>query len=333
MQIRSLIGVVVLMCGLSTVPPVPASGRRMDAPIRRAGNADSDATRVTILRDLHRRSDLDEAARRDLDRIIQEIERWLDGRSLDYFGREVSRTMDYDFGVAADSPLYPLTHLYRGRMVTWYALESGGVWKIPGRKESCLDVARGFFEKAAEAFPQNRITQMYLGTPIPSDTQHAAAVGAPEWAIYQREGLERLADIIEWWIDNRMQADGIIKKAIPEIRAPSPGVLYSIATGDPGTTDYFPLNAVRWLTPPRDIATLVSGQAKHRLQAELFHFGDATRPMGAEFYLLEPGQYTLTSTAGPEVIETQTLEVTGRRARVSFTLPPGRLCRLRMERR
>ena len=650
--------------------------------VRSAGNADSDEVRLAYLRELRERPSLDRSLQRDLDRFIREIERWVDGRSLDYFGAQVSRTMDYDFGISEDSPLYPLTYLYRGRMVTWYALESGGVWKIPGRKESFLDVACEFFEKAVKAFPENKIARMYLGTPIPSDRQYPAVEGAPEWAVCQREGLERLADIIEWWIDNRMQedgrygggwgddcemwrwwtpiligfedakinraqakfsrailsqthmkpgyttrmsdvehtaedsadaitpmmhvdpdnpdwsrralrlaelmetlwagrngrgflqfrstyftaekvdltparacdtvyhprvvqptllywqrtgdasltrlfadwmdtwvdaaaraergkpagviptaihwpeggiggldpnwwdprnhgeytlyrfpsamslmthtllltyhmtgdekyleplrsmarirlahlksppkdqppagseawcaprlaglsevaakykfltgrgdfdallarekppyvryrdngdegllvaalrqnaealrinfpgytsevrytdrvlrfpslftADGIIRKAVPAIRSPSPGVLYSSATGDPGSPDYFPLNAVRWLTPPRGIAALVSEQNRDELRARLFHFGEAGRPMGAEFYLLAPGAYTLTIAverqAAAETIEKQSIDVAGRRCRVSFTLPPRRPCVLHMKR-
>ncbi len=49
---------------------------------------------------------------------------------------------------------------------------------------------------------------MYLGRPIPSGTHYPKIDGAPEWAAYQREGLERLTDIIEWWIVHRMRADG-----------------------------------------------------------------------------------------------------------------------------
>jgi len=650
--------------------------------IGRAGNADSDVTRLTILTELRGRRDLDASLRRDLDRLVQEIERWLDGKSLSYFGGQVSRTADYDFGLRDDSPLYPLTYLYRGRMVTWYALESGGVWNIPGRKGSFLDTARTLFEKAAEAFPENRIIHMYLGTPIPSERQYLAPAGAPDWAVYQREGLERLADIIDWWIENRMQedgqygggwgddcemwrwwtpiligfedprinaaqakfsrailtqahmqpgyttrmsdvehtaedsadaitpmmhidpdnpdwsrralrlaelmetlwtgrnergflqfkstyftaekldttparacdtvyhprvvqptllywqrtgdpkltalfsdwmdtwveaaartergkpagvipsavhwpdgrvggldpnwwdprnhgeytlylfpsamgmtthtllltyhmtgnekylepirsmarmrlsylqspsespptagseawcaarlgslsevaakykfltgrnefdallarekssyvqyredgnmeplvaalrenatalrvnlpgytsevrytdrvlrfatlftADGIMKRTIPEIHSPNPGILYSSATGDPGTPDYFPLNAVRWLTPPRDIAALVTGHSRDGVRAQLFHFGDATRPMGAEFYLLEPGTYVLTLTAEqqgtPATLCRRTVAAAGRRCRAAFTLPAHRLCSLHLNR-
>jgi hypothetical protein len=176
--------------------------------IQRAGDADSEDVRLDLLRQLRRRGGLDERLQKDLDRLIREIERWNNDPALDYFGRQASRTQDYDFEIAPDSPLYPLTYLYRGRMVTWYALESGSVWKILPKKVSFLDVARGYFEKAAAAFPENKIARMYLGTPIPAPQEYPAVAGAPEWAVYQREGLERLADVIEWWIDHRMREDG-----------------------------------------------------------------------------------------------------------------------------
>lgn len=176
--------------------------------VQRAGNAEAEDVRLNLLRQLRSRPGLDERLQKDLDRLLREIERWNNDSSLDYFGGRVSRTRDYDFGIGPDSPLYPLTYLYRGRMVTWYGLESGTVWKTPKLKRAFLDVAREFFEKAAAAFPENRIARMYLGTPIPSAKQYPVVAGAPDWAVYQREGLERLADIIEWWIDHRMREDG-----------------------------------------------------------------------------------------------------------------------------
>ncbi|MFB3905066.1 MAG: hypothetical protein ACE15E_16570 [Acidobacteriota bacterium] len=48
------------------------------------------------------------------------------------------------------------------------------------------------------------------------------------------------------------------------------GALYSRATGDPGSPLVFPLNAVRWLTPPRQIAALVTHSSHDRFSAELF---------------------------------------------------------------
>ena len=173
--------------------------------IQQAGNADSEEARLDLLRQLRSRPELGERLQNDLDRLIREVERWNNDKAFDYFGSQVSRTRDYAFGIGADSALYPLTYLYRGRMVTWYALESGSVWKILPQKISFLDVARGFFEKAAAAFPENKIARMYLGEPIAAQKQYPAVAGAPDWAVYQREGLERLADIIEWWIEHRMR--------------------------------------------------------------------------------------------------------------------------------
>ncbi|MHC4207396.1 MAG: hypothetical protein ACYSTT_22295, partial [Planctomycetota bacterium] len=126
---------------------------------------------------------------------------------LDYFGGGIRRNKDFDFKIDESSELYPLTWLYRGRMVIWYTMESGGIWSIPERRREFFAIARGFFEKYAETFPENKIARMYLGHPIGPYKNYEAVPGAPAWAVYQREGLQRLADIIEWWIDNRMQED------------------------------------------------------------------------------------------------------------------------------
>ena len=61
--------------------------------------------------------------------------------------------------------------------------------------------------------------------------------------------------------------DMMFAEAIPSIKAPNPSLLYSSATGDPGHCGYFPLNAVRWLTPPREIAALVTATGRDRFTA------------------------------------------------------------------
>ncbi|MHC4626325.1 MAG: hypothetical protein ACYTDV_05025, partial [Planctomycetota bacterium] len=139
-------------------------GRRdsVQAVVQRAGNAETDELRLSYLKELSVQSGLDASVKENLARLITQIERWLGDKRLDYFGRE-----DFDFGIAEESVLYPLTWLYRGRMVIWYALESGGVWNIPDRKRRFFAAARGFFRKYAEAFPENRTVRMYLGHPVP----------------------------------------------------------------------------------------------------------------------------------------------------------------------
>jgi len=180
----------------------------IQALIQKAGNTDSDPLRMHYLKAVQNRPGLEPSLKEDLATLVAQIDRWLHDKRLDYFGRGIRRNKDYDFEILDSSALYPLTWLYRGRMVIWYAMESGSVWSIPERRREFFAVARGFFEKYAEAFPKNRIARMYLGHPTGPDKHYKAAAGAPQWAIYQREGLERLTDIIEWWIDNRMRDDG-----------------------------------------------------------------------------------------------------------------------------
>jgi hypothetical protein len=94
------------------------------------------------------------------------------------------------------------------------------------------------------------------------------------------------------------------------------------------------MNRVRWLTPPRDIAALVTDAAGRRFQAQLFHFGLATRPMTAELYLLEAGDYewTLQRQATNERLERRRLNVSGPRTIIRFELPARELCTLRVAR-
>jgi hypothetical protein len=116
------------------------------------------------------------------------------------------------------------------------------------------------------------------------------------------------------------------------IRTPDTGLLYSSVTGDPGGAGYFPLNAVRWLTPPRNIAALVTDSGTDRFCAELFNFQTSTVKISAELYLLAKGKYTFTTTSkgakGRIVKETRTFTVGGPRTRVSFELPGRKLCTL-----
>jgi hypothetical protein len=123
---------------------------------------------------------------------------------------------------------------------------------------------------------------------------------------------------------------GEVRLAEPEfpVRSPDTGLLYSTVTGDPAGLGSFPMNAVRWLTPAREIAVLVTDAGRDRFEAELFHFGRSPRPMGAELYLLAPGQYRVTLTGGTEMLHEATVTVAGSRTRVAFELPPRQVCRL-----
>jgi hypothetical protein len=119
--------------------------------------------------------------------------------------------------------------------------------------------------------------------------------------------------------------------AKPALPSPNPALLYACATGDMGRVDYFPLNAVRWLTPPVDIAALVTSTGTDHLYAELYHFGDQTREMSAEFYMLNTGTYSLTVQGSEHILFRCEFNVTGPRTRVAFSLPQRQLCQVRID--
>jgi len=128
----------------------------------------------------------------------------------------------------------------------------------------------------------------------------------------------------------------VLAEPVVAIHRPDPSLLYSMITGDPGDALYFPLNAVRWLTPPRDIAVLVTEAKANSFGAELFGFGERQRSMSAEFYLLEPGRYILAikinDSNRQESARTHEFSVENRRTRVNFKLPSQKLCVLNISR-
>ncbi len=134
------------------------------------------------------------------------------------------------------------------------------------------------------------------------------------------------------WTDRVMSFTRNFLNHLPEAAppAPSPEILYNTATGDPGNPLVFPLNAVRWRTPPRDIAALVTESGRTTFAAELFHFGDRPRDLEVELYLLSPGEYALTLTAAgasdSPPLDRLAFRVEGPRVRVPLQLPARRLC-------
>lgn len=198
----------VALGGMAVAPVSAAVPDPVPELIRRAGNADDDGVRLEILKELQGAPGLERTLKADVDRMIEALKQWITSKRLPYFGTEVSRSRDFDFGIPVESPLHPLSCIYRGRMLTWVTLESGNIIRNQKRRRQFLDKAVENFQIARDAFPQNRIVRMYLGEPIPCRKQYPAVEGAPQWAVLQRENLERLADVIVWWIDHRMQPDG-----------------------------------------------------------------------------------------------------------------------------
>jgi hypothetical protein len=138
------------------------------------------------------------------------------------------------------------------------------------------------------------------------------------------------------WTDRVMSFTRNFLNSLPEPAppAPSPEIIYSTASGDPGNPLVFPLNAVRWITPPRDIAALVTESGRSSFAAELFHFGNQPRELDAELLLLSPGDYEVTlspaSPASSPALQHQEFRAERERVRISLRLPARRLCVVRV---
>jgi hypothetical protein len=199
-----------LLCFSFLVQSLTAAAPESDvtAVVSRAGNADRDEDRLAILEEFNASLPPSSPYKAETENSIAEIRRWIEDKNLPYFSRQILDKDDYDFGVEEDSPLYPLANLYRARMLLWVTLEYGGYWNKPEKRRERFESIRPLFERAAADFPENRIVKMYLGKPLPPEKSYEFPDNAPAWAVYQREGLERLTDIVHWWIDNRLQEDG-----------------------------------------------------------------------------------------------------------------------------
>ncbi len=193
--------------------------------VRKAGNADSDVERRDILRSMAERDDLPPVFKRDVGELADFASLWVNPEKevrnppdtrkraaengylcyffkyRDYEDRYIYSKIDHS------SPLYPIALMYEARERMWATFQSGNLWNSPDRGKN-LGLVLEYFRIAARAFPENDMVAMHLGEPIPWERYPNRWNNAPEWAVLQREGLEKLADIITWWIDERMLENG-----------------------------------------------------------------------------------------------------------------------------
>lgn len=201
-----------------------------DAPVQslicEAGNAYEERDRYELLQKLAAMPNLDADLRKDLEALLPIVDQWANGK--DHAVVDTSRAAEngylcrfitnkvkpeqegkvYPPPPSEGSPLRPIWAYYRGRMLVWRVVQSGPLLRVEQTRNTYYGEARGLLEEARWAFPENRIIGMYLGQPIPWPKRYAPSADAPEWANLQREGLEKLTDVIHWWIDERQLPDG-----------------------------------------------------------------------------------------------------------------------------
>jgi hypothetical protein len=219
---------VLVFAALGVLAPrVTVKAESVPEVIAAAGNTTDEMERLRLVKTLAARSDLDPNLRSELAGLLPIVDEWADGKSRPmndtaraaengYLCRFISGKAQvasaggpiYPPEPAKDSPLHPLWALYRGRMLIWRVIQSGPLNRVEETRNAWLGEARQLLREARHAFPKNRVIGMYLGEPIPWPHSSAPDPAAPAWANLQREGLEKLAEIIHWWIRERQMPDG-----------------------------------------------------------------------------------------------------------------------------
>jgi len=193
--------------------------------ISSAGAAEGEVERYRLLDQLRGRKDLGDSLRSDLDELLPLVDRWANGREK-YWSPVEPRRRAAENGylcdylnamrrnrlprpdLSADSPLYPIQCMYLGRALIQRPIQSGSLARDPASRDLYFGSGRRFMRIAANAFPGNRILRMYLDEPVPWPPIHPPDPEAPDWANHQREVLEKLTDIIHFWVDERQAPDG-----------------------------------------------------------------------------------------------------------------------------
>jgi hypothetical protein len=179
--------------------------------LQQAGNTDDDRERHALIVQFSKLPTLNDTQRQESASLAEFARKWNES-GLKFYGASVRgkphRAIgDYDFGVAKDSPLRPICELYRGRMLAWTLIENSTVRTHPKDSKWFKDEAVASFQRVKEAFPKNTVARMYLGEAQPWGRIPDPVKAAPEWATLQREQLERLGEIIRWWITHRQKPD------------------------------------------------------------------------------------------------------------------------------
>ncbi|CAN5778239.1 hypothetical protein BH11BAC3_BH11BAC3_36410 [soil metagenome] len=71
------------------------------------------------------------------------------------------------------------------------------------------DIPKKYFSVLAKKYPGDQLLKMYLGEKIfnPADFD-MASLNAPRWAVYEREAMKRMLQVIHWWVNKKQILNG-----------------------------------------------------------------------------------------------------------------------------
>jgi hypothetical protein len=100
------------------------------------------------------------------------------------------------------NPLYYKSLYLRGRIYYWLAKEDSGFFPDT--------VSSHHFGILSARFPKHLTLQMYRGQqiPFPARLRNQRVKGAPLWAVYQREAIYRMLQLIHWWVKEKQAMNG-----------------------------------------------------------------------------------------------------------------------------
>lgn len=97
-------------------------------------------------------------------------------------------------------PLYYKATYLLGKIHYWLYKEQHSVYDL-------YEYQR-FFNLVRHRYPDHAILRMYQGEKIANSGYDFSNSKAPLWASNQREAINRMLDIIHWWVDNRQAENG-----------------------------------------------------------------------------------------------------------------------------
>ena len=187
------------------------------------GNTNGEKERTQLLEKALRNSTIDPAQKETFEKLFFISDRWANG--FDKYanpGSEGNEGSGYLCGflskckidryffprVEESNLFFPLIAFYRARILLAHLIQNGEISMVPKNRAIYINESVRLLKIAHKAFPENELIKAYLGEYETWTEVVGNNPKAPEWANFQRMTLEKLTDLVHWWVDRRQISDG-----------------------------------------------------------------------------------------------------------------------------